>query len=195
MKRMSPEPAKERAQLAQRVIRAIWNTPKPVLAAVEGSAFGAGTALAAACDRVVAARDARFATTFTNVGLAGDMGTFVSLPVRVGVARARQMLLLPAPITATEALAIGLVDAVVEPGDALPSAYRDAERLAVGPALAYGVIKKLLADPGSVNPFDVLEREVDNQARLFGTDDFAEGIAAFREKRRPVFGRKEGADS
>ena len=70
------------------------------------------------------------------------MGTFVSLPTRVGVARARQMLLLPTPITAPEALAIGLVDAVVEPGDALASAYRDAERLADGPALAYGVIKK-----------------------------------------------------
>ncbi len=63
--------------MAQRVIRAIWSTDKPVIAAVEGSAYGAGTALAAACDRVVAARDARFATTFTAVGLAGDMGTFV----------------------------------------------------------------------------------------------------------------------
>ena len=195
MKRMAPEQAIERAQLAQRVIRAIWNTPKPVLAAVEGAAFGAGTALAIACDRVVAACDARFATTFTNVGLAGDMGTFVSLPIRVGVARARQMLLLPTPITAPEALAIGLVDAVVEPGDALTSAYRDAARLAAGPALAYGVIKKLLADPGSVNPFDLLEREVDYQAQLFDTDDFAEGIAAFREKRRPVFGSKEGVQS
>ena len=66
----------------RRVIRAIWNTPKPVVAAVEGSAYGAGTALAAACDRVVAARDARFATTFTNVGLAGDMG--ISLRCRHG---------------------------------------------------------------------------------------------------------------
>jgi enoyl-CoA hydratase/carnithine racemase len=63
MKRLAPGPALERAQLAQRVIRAIWSTPQPVLAAVEGSAFGAGTALAAACDRIVAARDARFATT------------------------------------------------------------------------------------------------------------------------------------
>lgn len=192
MERMSPDRAMERTQLAQNVIRAIWRTPKPVLAAVEGSAFGAGTALAAACDRVVAARDVRFSTTFTSVGLAGDMGTYVSLPARVGAARARQMLMLPTPITAAEALAMGLVDAVVEPGEALASAYRDAERLAEGPAEAFGVIKALLADAGSLHPFDVLEREATHQSRLFDSDDFAEGIAAFREKRRPVFGMRKG---
>lgn len=104
MKLMSEADALERAQLAQRVIRAIWSTPKPVLAAVEGAAFGAGAALAAACDRIVAARDARFATTFTNVGLAGDMGAFASLPRRMGVARARQMMMLPEPITSEIAL-------------------------------------------------------------------------------------------
>jgi enoyl-CoA hydratase/carnithine racemase len=195
MERMSAERAIERAQLAQRVIRAIWNTSKPVLAAVEGSAFGAGTALAIACDRVVAARDARFATTFTNVGLAADMGTFVSLPARVGPARARQMLMLPAPITAPEALAIGLIDAVVEPGEALAAAHGDAQRLAAGPSQALGVIKAMLADPGSTNPFDVLDREAEQQARLFDTDDFAEGIAAFRGKRRPVFGVRKGVSS
>ncbi|MGB8387691.1 enoyl-CoA hydratase/isomerase family protein [Mycobacterium sp.] len=195
MERMAPEPAMERIQLVQRVIRAIWSTSKPVLAAVEGSAFGAGAALAAACDRVVAARDAQFATTFVNVGLAGDMGTFVSLPARVGVARARQMLLLPTPIPAPQALALGLIDAVVEPGQALACAHHDAQRLAAGPAEAYGVIKTLLADPGSINPFDVLEREATHQARLFDTHDFAEGVSAFREKRPPVFGSKEGVRS
>lgn len=193
MERMPADRAIERAELAQRVIRAIWSTPKPVLAAVEGSAFGAGTALAAACDRVVAARDAKFATTFTNVGLAGDMGTFVSLPARVGVARARQMLLFPRHLSAAEALQLGLVDAVVEPGEALDSAYRDAERLAGGPAAAYGAIKMLLSDPATANPFDMLQREADYQAKLFDTDDFAEGVAAFRDKRTPLFGSKEGA--
>jgi len=193
MQRMPAERALERVHMAQSVIRAIWNTPKPVLAAVEGSAYGAGTALAAACDRVVAARDAKFATTFTNVGFAGDMGTFVSLPARVGAARTRQMLMLPAPISAPEALEMGLIDAVVEPGQALESARRDAEQLAAGPSRAYGVIKALLADPGTVSPFELLEREAICQSELFDTDDVAEGIAAFREKRRPVFGAQEGA--
>jgi enoyl-CoA hydratase/carnithine racemase len=163
-----------------------------VLAAVEGSAYGAGTALAAACDRVVAARDARFATTFTNVGLAGDMGVSVSLPARVGIARARQMLMLGAPISAAEALSAGLVDALAEPGAALAAARGDAERLAAGPTRALGVIKAMLAAAPGMNPFDALDQEAAYQATLFDTDDFAEGITAFQQKRRPVFGLRAG---
>lgn len=192
MKVMSEVEAGERAQLAQRVIRAIWNTPKPVIAAVEGAAFGAGAALAAACDRVVAARNARFATTFTNVGLAGDMGSFASLPRRVGVAKARQMFLLPEPFTADTGQAWGLVDQTAEPGEALAVAHADAARLAAGPAAAYGAIKTLLAVAPTLAPLEVLDLEAAHQARLFGSDDFAEGIAAFREKRRPSFGTRQG---
>ncbi|GAB3075164.1 enoyl-CoA hydratase/isomerase family protein [Nocardioides zeae] len=186
MQRASRDATVPRAQAAQRVVRAIWSTPKPVLAAVEGPAYGAGTALAAACDRVVAARDARFATTFTSVGLAGDMGIFASLPARVGVARARQMLLLPTPLDGAEAHAAGLVDRVVDPGEAVASAIADADRLAQGPPEALGVIKAMFARPR--DPARVLDLEVEHQARLWDTDDFAEGVAAFREKRRPRFG-------
>jgi len=175
-----------RAEAAARVVRAIWGTEKPVVAAVEGSAFGAGTALALACDRVVAASDAVFSTSFSAVGLAGDMGIFASLPARVGTARAKQLMMLPRRLSGVEAAELGMVDELVAPGDALDRALADAGRLAAGPPLALGAIKDLLSGlPRS--PYDVLEREVDVQADLFDTDDFAEGVAAFAEKRAPVF--------
>lgn len=87
---------------------------------------------------------------------------------------------------------MGLIDALAEPGQALESTRRDACRLAAGPSRAYGVIKALLADPGTVNPFELLEREAACQAELLDTDDFEEGVAAFMEKRRPLFGAREG---
>lgn len=176
-----------RAQAAQRIIRALWHTPKPVVAAVEGPAFGAGTALALACDRVVAASDATFATTFTGVGLAGDMGIFASLPARVGAPRARQMLMLGSRVKGAEAGAIGLVDRVVGAGEALEAALEDAATLAAGPPLALGVIKQMLSGEPR-HPLAVLDLEVRNQTGLWDTNDFAEGVAAFAEKRRPVFG-------
>ncbi|MFT4263838.1 MAG: enoyl-CoA hydratase-related protein [Nocardioides sp.] len=186
MERLPEEQARPRAEAAQRVVRAIWRTPKPVLAAVEGPAYGAGTSLALACDRIVASSTAAFSTSFTGVGLAGDMGIFASLPARIGPARAKQLMLLPAPITAPEAHALGLVDRLVEEGAALETACAEATRLAAGPPLAFGAIKELLgATPAA--PLDVLDREVEYQVRLFDSDDFAEGVAAFHEKRRPVF--------
>jgi 2-(1,2-epoxy-1,2-dihydrophenyl)acetyl-CoA isomerase len=193
MQRMEPDAATQRAQLAQNVIRAIWATPKLVLAAVEGAAYGAGAALAAACDRVIAASDVRFSTTFTNVGLAGDMGSFASLPRRIGVPRARQMMMLGTPVSATEALDWGLIDAIADPGAALEATLAEARRLADGPAEALGVIKAMLALAPTLGPLEVLDREVAQQAVLFGSDDFAEGVAAFREKRRPQFGTTQGA--
>ncbi|TWG91680.1 enoyl-CoA hydratase/carnithine racemase [Nocardioides sp. J9] len=187
MRRQPRNETTARAQAAQRVVRAIWHTPKPVVAAVEGPAFGAGTALALACDRVVAASDATFATTFTGVGLAGDMGIFASLPARVGVSRARQMLMLGTRVKGAEAGSIGLVDRVVDPGEALAAALEDAATLAAGPPLALGVIKQMLSGEPR-HPLAVLDLEVRNQTMLWDSADFAEGVTAFAEKRRPVFG-------
>ena len=192
MQQTTEDAAVERVQLAQQVIREIWATPKPVVAAVEGGAIGAGTALAAACDLVIAARDARFATTFLNVGLAGDMGVNASLPARIGVGRTRQMLMTARPITATQALEWGLVDAIAEPGNALAQAETEAATLAARPAAALGAIKQMLASAPHLHPLDVLDREAACQAKLFSTDDFAEGTAAFREKRPAQFGSNAG---
>jgi 2-(1,2-epoxy-1,2-dihydrophenyl)acetyl-CoA isomerase len=186
MERQPRDRTVPRAQAAQRVVRAIWGTSKPVVAAVEGPAFGAGAALALACDRVVAAEGATFSTTFTAVGLAGDMGIFASLPLRIGVPRARQLMLLPRRVGGAEALQIGLADALVADGTALDAALGDAQRLAAGPPQALGVIKQMLSG-APAHPYEVLEAEVRHQADLFDTDDFAEGVLAFREKRPPRF--------
>ena len=186
MERQPAEQTVPRAQAAQRVIRAIWQGPTPVIAAVEGAAFGAGISLAVACDRVVAAEDALFSTAFMGVGLAGDMGIFASLPARVGIAKATQLMLLPQRLSGLEALDLGIVDAVVAAGGALERAMADARLIVQAPPLALREMKAILGGWPAA-PLQVLDREVEAQARLFDTDDFAEGVAAFREKRTPKF--------
>jgi len=186
MRRMGPAEAGPRAELTQRVVRAIWTGRKPVVAAVEGGAFGAGLSLAIACDRVVAAEGARLAISFQRVGLAGDMGVFSSLPRRIGPARARQLLMLPRELAAGEALDLGLVDALVPAGTALESALDDAHRLACSPPLALAAVKRLLRN-SAADPAEVLDLEAAEQVALFASDDFDEGVRAFHDRRTPVF--------
>lgn len=186
MARRGEAESRPRLESAQRVVRAVFDAPQPVLAAVEGFAVGLGLSLALACDHVVAARDARFLTGFGRLGLTGDGGVYWSLPRRVGPVRARQMLLFGTDVRGEEALALGLVDALAEPGAALPTALAAAERLAAGPPLSLAAMKALTRQPFP-NPEAALAAEVESNVRMFDTADFAEGLAAMREKRPPRF--------
>jgi 2-(1,2-epoxy-1,2-dihydrophenyl)acetyl-CoA isomerase len=186
MERQAPELTRPRTEAAQRVVRAVWEGGKPVLAAVEGAAIGAGLSLALACDRIVSADDAQFGAGFIGVGLAGDMGIFSSLPARIGRPAAKQMLMAPRRIPAREALAWGLVDRLVGPGTALEVTLEEAAELALGPPLALAAVKSLLSG-APLHPMGVLDLEVEQQILLWDTDDFAEGVKAFQERRSPVF--------
>lgn len=182
MTRLAPDLARPRAEAAQRVIRAIWSGGAPVVAAVEGAAYGAGISLAMACDYLVAAADARFSTAFMGVGLAGDMGVFGSLPARVGIQAAKRLMLAPRVLNGQEAASLGIADEVTEPGAALEVALERAAAISEAPPLAVAAMKRLLGVP-----LDLLDREVVEQVTLFDSEDFGEGIAAFVHKRKPTF--------
>lgn len=181
-----PELARARVETAQAIARSIASGPTPVVAAVEGIAFGAGLSIALACDHIVAASDARLSAAFVNVGLSGDAGVMYTLPQRVGPGRARTMMLLAQMVQAEEALRIGLVDQLTEPGTALERALAVAAKLAAGPPLAVEAVKKLFTDPPA-SLEESLEAEIAVQAPLLGSNDFLEAITAFTEKRKPKF--------
>ncbi|HEY0716496.1 MAG TPA: enoyl-CoA hydratase/isomerase family protein [Streptosporangiaceae bacterium] len=186
MSGLSRGEAAERAELTQRVVRTLWAGTKPVVAAVEGPAFGAGLSLALACDRIVAAADAAFGAAFSRIGLAGDMGVLATLPARVGPARAKQFLMLAEQVKAPDALAMGLIDVVTDPGQAMAAAREDARKLAAGPPLALAAIKAAIGRY-PMGREATLDLEEQTQVAMFGSADFAEGVAALRERRPPRF--------
>ncbi|MFI0368919.1 enoyl-CoA hydratase/isomerase family protein [Actinomadura sp. 1N219] len=169
-----------------RTVRTLAAGAKPVVAAVEGHAVGAGLSLALACDLVVAAEDATFRCAFPRLGLMADLGLLWSLPKRVGDGRARRMLLLDEPVRGDEAAGIGLADYPAAPGEALPAAMDVARRLAEQPPMAVAFTKAMLA--GGHQSLDaILRHEASDQALLHGTADFREGVTAFTERRDPSF--------
>jgi len=161
--------------------------PKVTIAAINGSAAGAGLALALACDLRVAARSARFVTSFTNVGFAGDFGGAFFLSRLLGPLRAQELYLLSEKIDADEAHRLGLLTKVVANEDFEKEVDLLAARIARGPTVAYRYIKRNfeVARGGSLS--EVLAAEAVHQIRLTQTNDHAEAVAAFREKRQPVF--------
>jgi 2-(1,2-epoxy-1,2-dihydrophenyl)acetyl-CoA isomerase len=178
--------ATHRLHILHDVVRAVVRGPKPVVAAVEGAAAGGGFSLAAACDYVVAARDARFVAAFVKLGLVPDCGLQLTLSQRVGQAQAKRILLGGETVPAERAAAIGLVDVLTEPGSAVDTAVAIASGFAELPPLALAGIKAAFAR-GASSLEEALALESDLQARLAVTADHEEAKAAFMARRKPTF--------
>lgn len=169
------------------IVLGLADLPFPVVAAVNGPCVGAGLGFALACDLRIAAEGLRFSTAFAGIGLSADSGLSASLAHAVGVPRAMELLLLNEPFTSDDALAWGLVRAVVPAAEVVPAALELARRLAAGPTRAYAELKRAVRF-GAVHDLpDVLEGEAAAQIRLAGTRDHAAAVADFLAKRRPTF--------
>jgi 2-(1,2-epoxy-1,2-dihydrophenyl)acetyl-CoA isomerase len=169
------------------LIEAIRTLPKPVIASVNGVAAGAGVSLALAADLVVAAEDARFVPAFHRIGLVPDSGLARTLVRSLGRHRALEILLGERQLGADDAHAAGLVAAVV-PAERLAEATRElAARLANGPTRGIGLTKRLLNAAEDATLSEGLATEADLQELAGRTEDHAEGVAAFGEKRDPRF--------
>lgn len=169
------------------IVLAIRSMPKPVIAAVNGVAAGAGASLAFACDLRIAARGASFLMAFARVGLAADSGASWTLQRLVGAGRAAELLLLAEPLAADRALDLGLVSQVVDDADLPGAASALAARLAIGPTAAYAGIKAELDYAAGHDLAAALEREAEVQAELGRTADHQAATTAFAQKQRPTF--------
>jgi 2-(1,2-epoxy-1,2-dihydrophenyl)acetyl-CoA isomerase len=169
------------------LIGAIRALPKPVVASVNGVAAGAGVSLALAADLVIASEDARFVPAFHRIGLVPDSGLARTLVRALGRHRAFEILVGERPMSADDAHELGLVAAVV-PADALPDETRAlAARLAAGPTAGIGLTKRLLNAAEDATLSEALDAEAALQDLAGRTEDHAEGVAAFGEKRDPDF--------
>lgn len=169
------------------IVRALVELPKPVIAAVNGVAAGAGASFALAADLRVAAESASFVMAFASVGLSLDSGASWSLQRVVGQARAMALCLLAEPVTADQALEMGLVNAVVPDGDLLEAALSLANRLAAGPTAAYAAIKESIHGAAAGTLAEALDHEATLQDRVARTDDHRNAVRSFLVKEQPTF--------
>ncbi len=167
--------------------RAIHTLDRPIVCAVNGVAAGAGANIALACDFVVAAEEASFIQAFINIGLIPDCGGTHILPRLAGRARANAMAMLGEKVPAKQAAEWGMIYRAVPLAALEQEAWSLALRLAAMPTLALGHIKKLLNASGSHTLPEQLELEADAQEAAGFSQDHKEGVAAFREKRKPDF--------
>lgn len=169
------------------IVRAITEMPKPVVAAVNGMAAGAGAAITFAADFRLAADSASFLMAFARVGLGADSGASWTLQRLIGLGRATALLMLAEPVTASQALEMGLVNAVVPAAGLEAAATELASKLAAGPTFAYGAIKRALNAAASSDLPAALELEAVLQAECGATRDHTAAVQAFVAKQQAVF--------
>ena len=172
------------------LVRRLCELPKPIVCAVNGVAAGAGANLALACDIVLAARSARFVQAFSRIGLIPDCGGSYFLPRLVGGARAMGLAMLAESVGAEQAEQWGMIWRAVDDASLTAEAAALARRLAAGPTRGYGLLKRAMA-ASSGNSLDAqldLERDLQREAGL--SEDYREGVSAFKEKREPRFSGK-----
>ena len=170
------------------LIRNMRALRKPIIAALNGTAAGAGAVIALASDLRLAVPGGKIAFLFTKVGLAGaDMGAAYLLPRLVGLSKATELLMFGDPIVAEDAERVGLVNKVVAPEKLMEEAMSWARRLAHGPTFALGMTKELLNAELSMDLWNALDNEARAQAVCMQTKDFREAYDAFSGKRPPAF--------
>lgn len=185
--RTTPLGMRQLVQDANRVARAIRNIDKPVVAAVDGAAVGAGFSLALLCDLIYASERARFVAGFVNFSFIPDVGATYLLPRRIGMANAKEFLFTGGTMTAQEGLQKGLVSRVVPPERLGEEALLLARRMASMPTGAIGLTKRTLHDNWDSGFEEALEREAMAQPVAMTLADFREAYSAFREKRKPAY--------
>ena len=160
--------------------------PKPMVAAVQGHAIGAGMSLATACDYIVTTPTARYCCAFVRMGLLPDTGILWSLAQKVGRGKARELMMLATEFDGTEAVRLGVANEVAEPEALLDAAKKVARRYAAQPPIAMALLRSVLNE-GCDSLTQALRTETDLQGPLSHTNDHKEAVNAFLEKRKPVF--------
>jgi len=174
-------------QMAHKILLALTDLEKPVIAKVNGVAVGIGCSLALSADIIIASEDAQFSLIFSRIGLIPDGGSLFHLPRLVGPAKAKELIFTAKMVDAKEAERIGLINKAV-PADELDNEVNTlAKKLAEGPTVAFGIAKKIINKGLSMDLSSVLECEAFGQTIAGTTEDAREGFMAFLEKRKAEF--------
>ena len=184
---MSDETWQTQHAIFERMVRSLVGCPIPVIAAVNGAAYGGGCEIAAACDFVYASTNARFALTEVTLGIMPGAGGTQNMARAMGARRAKEVLLTGSSFTAEEGERWGLVNRVCQPDDLVPAAVETAKRIATNAPISTRQIKQSINRGLDMSLWDGLAYEIEAYNRMVPTQDRSEGVNAFNEKRTPSF--------